>query len=343
MYLRKIQVGPCAYHYIIRESYWNGTCWTYRDLIDLGSNPGSHIHYVGGNGFYFNEFIEERLDELGVNYTSEDLEEIFFPFLKPHIQRILYIFGSSRRTSKNKWHNYSEEKLFEEQKDIHSFDKRRLHFLRCGRVDIGNLNTKAWKFLNILLEKSRDEREAIIEKMEAQLRPREVKSYVYTALNLQEYFSTSILKNHPLALDAERIDEAFLDAICRLNRDREFFRGVPDHDPKVLHPYLKKYVIYFYDYEFGQSIRWDEFIRGIFGSQEHRAYKRMRSRVDIGLDDACSVLGIKRKELKSMSRKELKRIYKKKARETHPDTGGEHEAFIRLTEAYHKLMMHLAS
>ncbi len=338
MYLKRIRKGQ-SYYYIIRESIWTGTCWTYRNLVNLGTDPAEYIHYVGGNGFYFDEFIEEELEKQGVHYSSEELERLFFPFLKPDIQRIISMFNNPRcNPTTNKWKDCSSEELYERQKDVHPFDKRRLHFLRCGRIDIGNLDGRAWKFLNIMLEKSRDERETIIEKMEGQLKPREIKSYVYTAFNLQSYFSSSLLKNHPLALDPEKVDEAFLDALCRLNRDPKFFKGVPDHDPKSLHPYLRKYAIFFFDYEFGQNSSWKDFIKRILGAQEYNAYRRMKNRGNISIQQACQVLEIDEKKLADISLKEIQKVYRKKAKELHPDAGGNHEIFIKLTEAYQTIV-----
>jgi DnaJ-class molecular chaperone len=42
--------------------------------------------------------------------------------------------------------------------------------------------------------------------------------------------------------------------------------------------------------------------------------------------------------LKAMSRRELTRLFRQKAREHHPDTGGQAESFIRLQEAYQSLV-----
>ncbi len=342
MYLKRIRKGQ-SYCYVIRESMWTGTCWTYRNLVDLGADPTKYIHYVGGNGFYFDESIEEQLKKLGVHYSSDELERVFFPFLRPDIQRIISMFSHPQCNSvASKWKGYSNEELYEHQKDVHSFDKRRLHFLRCGRIDIGNLEGRAWKFLNIMLEKSRDERETIIEKMEGQLKPREIKSYVYTAFNLQSYFSSSLLKNHPLALDPQKVDEAFLDALCKLNRDSSFFKGVPDHDPESLHPYLRKYVIFFFDYEFGQNSSWEDFIKRILGAQEYNAYKRMKNKKNLSIQQACNVLEIDEKKLSNLSIKEIQKVYRKKAKELHPDAGGDHEIFIKLTEAYQTVMSYKA-
>lgn len=333
MYIRKIG-SPGKFHYIIRDSFWDGKYWAHRDLFDLGADPTQFIHYVGGNGLYFDEAIEERLTELGVTYTTEDLEEIFFPFLQPHIRRIICMFGSTESPNARRWRKLSTEELAMHHKDLHPFDKRRLHFLRCGRIDMGNLDSRPFKHFNLLLEKSRDEREAIIETMEWELRPREIRTYVYAAFNLQEYFPKSIVRNHPAALNPNRIEEAFLDALCKLNADSFFFRGVSDHNPQFINPYLRKYVIFFFDYEFGRSPGWDEFIRRIISSQEWHAYRRMRSNKNASLAEACKLLEITEEKLQTLSIKQITRIYRKRVK----DAGGDHETFIAVTQAYETIM-----
>jgi len=39
-----------------------------------------------------------------------------------------------------------------------------------------------------------------------------------------------------------------------------------------------------------------------------------------------------------MSRKDFARLYRLKAMELHPDKGGDHDEFVKLTEAYHALL-----
>lgn len=338
MYMKRIRRGT-SYHYVIRESYWNGQSWIYRDLVDLGSDPQTYIHYVGGNGFYFDESIQEQLEAAGVSFSSEDLEAVFFPFIDPYIRRIILNFQHNFRR-----YHFSDDipenatDLLAKQQQLHDFDRRRMHFLRCGRIDMGNLQGRPWKFLNILLDKSRDERETIIEEMEQQLKPKEIKSYIYTAFNLQKYFEDSIVKNHPYALNQERVDEAFCDAICRLNRDKGFFDGVPDHDPASLHSYLRRYVVMYFDSSFEPLFSWDEFIRGIFGARERSAYRKWKNRSNLTVSEACKYLGIDPDQLKNLSAREITKIYRKHAKTLHPDAGGDHEAFIKLTDAYRTLV-----
>ena len=52
--------------YFIRESYRDGDHFLSRDLFDLGTDPAKYIIYPGGNAFYIDPVIEDRLDTLGV-------------------------------------------------------------------------------------------------------------------------------------------------------------------------------------------------------------------------------------------------------------------------------------
>lgn len=194
MYLRRVWDNGCC-RYVIRESYRDGDCWQCRDLFHLGEDPRACIIYPGGNGFYFSEELEDSLQEKGVDYTSRDLEELFFPFLPPHIRRVLTNFGHCGTSGRRRCSLSTEEEL-RAQQELHSFDKRRIHFLRCGRVDIGRLEGRNWPFLNILLEKSRDEIEHIFDEMERRLRLRKSEAIFTRRFKskhiLREIFSSTI-------------------------------------------------------------------------------------------------------------------------------------------------------
>lgn len=92
--------------YFIRESYRDGTCLRSRDLFDLGTDPAKYIIYPGGNAFYIDEAVDDRLRTLSRNYSVDDLDDIFWCFLKPEIREALepyrYIGGTSRRKRTNK-------------------------------------------------------------------------------------------------------------------------------------------------------------------------------------------------------------------------------------------------
>ena len=334
MYLRRTKVGS-AYQYILRDSHWDNGSYRHRDLFALGSDPGAFIHYPGGNGFYFSYELEEALQQEGAEYSQDDLEEVFLPFLKPHIRRLIETFHS--RQTANRWSDCSDAELLRLQSELHTFDKRRLHYLRCGRVDIGRLEGRPWKFLNILLGKSRDEVEHTIELMEQQLPPHEARTYLYTALNLQRYFSGSFTRFQPAALNPEDVDDLFIEEICRLNNDRSFFRGLDGSNGQELHSLLRKYVILYFDNEFERYNGWAEYINYFTVWRQFQG--RVATKPSLSAQEACRCLGIAVGDYKKMSRSQLTRHYRRQAKKLHPDKGGSHEEFIRMTEAYEVLLL----
>ncbi len=333
MYLRQVKVED-GYHYVIRESYRDGDCWKHKDLADLGKSPERFIEYTGGNGFYFNGELEESLQATGAKYSSDDLECLFLPFLNPHIRRIIESFQahSPRRPRRE---TISPHELTRKQQDLHSFDKRRLHFLRCGRVDIGDLDRRPWKFLKVLMEKSRDEIEHTLEGMERALRPHEMRPYLFTALHLQDLFPHHLLRNQPAALDQETVDAYFVEALCSLNNDAGFFAGVDRGNANTLHPYLSKYLILYFDAALERP-HWPDSLREFM--HRRQTSRRLPAAQRMGMDDACKVFGISREEVGKLKDDDLVRMYRRKAKDLHPDRGGDKESFIRMAEAFGCLM-----
>jgi len=335
MYIRR---DISTQDYLLCESYREEDCWKHRVLVNLGQDPGVFVEYPGGNSFYFKEELEDTLRKKAVQYSIEELERLFVPFLDPEIRRIYEMFD--RGVKRKKWKSLTKEELFLRQKGLHPFDKRRLHYLRCGRVNIGNLDTRPWGFLNVLLDKSRDEIEAVIEEMEIELPPLETLPYIYTALNMQRHFLHMLTRFHPWTLDQEKMDRCFVQDICLLNQDPYFFRGVPDHDPSTLHPYLKKYVILYFDgpglaRANGYHHMGDDFL-GSFSY--YRRGAQSARRVSFNDKEACERLGITVEEFSKMSRQELNKAFRLKAKEAHPDAGGDKEEFVAVMEAYKKLL-----
>lgn len=336
MYIRRtVRAGKCRY--LLRESYSQDGEWRHRDILDLGEDPGSYIEYPGGNGYYFKECLEKALSSSGVTYSEDELERVFLPYLPHHVRRVIQQFqGRGPSPCARRWRGVSDEELLRQQGGLHTFDKRRLHYLRCGRVDIGQLEGRSWKFLNVLLGKSRDEIEQTLENMESVLRPQEMKTYIFTAFHLQAHFSRHLLRNEPTALDPERVDEAFLSELCALNRDATFFRGTGQRDVDSLHPYLVKYLIHYFDHDF-ERMHWDGLLRDYLRSRQFRS-RRAVPQTPVSQREACTVLGISEEECRQMSRKELVRLYRERVKKAHPDSGGDHEAFVRLRDAYESLL-----
>lgn len=334
MYLKRIRTDD-GYHYIIRDTYRDNGAWRHRDLLDLGKSPAEWINYPGGNGFYFNPEIEETLDSLGLDYSQEDLEELFLPFINPGIRRMI-----ERSRPRHSPYLLSKACSMDEipryQQELHAFDVRRLHYLKFGHVDMGNIqDTRSWRFLKVLSCKCRDEIEATFDLMERELPQREISIYLYTAFHLQRHFPNHILKNHPIGLSLEEIDACFLEEICQLNHDPEFFKGADEPGNGALHPYLVKYVWMHFDHGFEPENPWDGF-RTNFNRQHY--YSRLPQRPSLELEEAYTLFGITQEKFTKLRKADLVRLYRRKAKKRHPDAGGDHDDFVKLTEAYELLI-----
>jgi len=333
LYLRRVGRNR-GFRYVLRESYRDGEGYRHRDLMDLGTNPEDYIVYPGGNGFYFRPEVEESLRDKGVEYSSRDLDEAFLPFLPPHIRRILGMFDHGSGAARTK-RPHTMEDLRQLQAELHPFDKRRLHYLRFGQMEMGGSQDRWFRFLDVLFRKSRDEIEHILEGMEQRLRPTELRNYLYAALHLAAYFPHHRMRHYPGALDQEKVDRCFLEELCRLNGDSSYFRGTGSPGGKQLDPYLVRYLILYFDYgDWGGNPRWEyahEFARGRFS--------RPRSfRTEPAPREACRVFGVSFETFQAMTRAELIRDYRRKAKESHPDHGGNHDAFVKLSEAFRCLL-----
>jgi len=336
MYLKRHRSGN-AYHHLLSESYWNGECWTHRRLMDLGPDPGAYIEYPGGNSFYINETLIDALAQMGKGDANDALEAVLKPFLDPRIRRIIERF-ERRKNPVKRWREFhSKETLLAYQRNLHPFDKRRLHYLRYGRVHIGDLDGQPRSFLYVLFEKSRDEIEHLIEEMERELPPRELHPYLYTALRLQDRFRHLLTRYHPSTMDPEKLDGYFLDALCRLNQEEGFFKGVNHPDPDSLHPYLVKYLLFYFDNPMGPNMAGDEYVNDFMG--RHRFHRPPQPRPPAtSRRTACRILGISLTEFQQMDRQALIRCYRRLAKKTHPDQGGDESRFVEIKTAYEDLL-----
>ncbi len=319
--------------YYIRESYKDGDCLRSRDLFDLGADPAGYIIYPGGKAFYIDETVDDKLRTLckgRKDYSVEDLDDIFWCFLKPEIRVALeshrHLGRNSRRTGKGKEGN--------RQNEFHIFDKRRVHYLKFGQMDQGRIGRVTPNMFNKLINKSRDELEQYFMEMERALDRSEFKAYVYVIFDLQKYFTELIAKSMPQGLNQNKVDQYFLEEICRLNSDRDFWSGMDTEGN--LHEYMIRYVIMFFDSEYGRSSFLDDYIRDYMDSK--RRYVPPHRSTSVILDEASTIFGVKKDVLKKMSKKALTRIYRQMAQKLHPDKGGEKEKFVKLSEAYNELL-----
>ena len=321
-------------HYVIRESYREADLFLSRDLIDLGPDPVRYIVYPGGNAFYIDTQIEDQLLELGAGNQLHELENIFWRFVDPEIRRVLEPFRSRehRHRMQRKKHTSAEANT----DTLHIFDKRRAHYLKFGQSDQRNLGRIPLKYFGSLLNKSRDEIEYTLMDMEDALNPREYKLYTFTIFNLQHFFYESFAKTQPQMLNQDRVDDFFLDRICRLNSDASFWAGMPTPDSDRLHRHLVRYILMHFDYDYAPGSLLEDYLRQFINSR--RDYRPPYKSRAASLKAAGRILGESVDNLKKMNRREIARLYRRKAQKLHPDKGGDHDKFVKLTEAYHDLI-----
>ena len=319
-------------HYLIRESYQQEDIFLSRDLIDLGPDPTRYIVYPGGNAFYISEIVEDRLIELGAEAGLDELEDIFWRFVHPEIRRILEPFR--RREDRHKANRKNKTPQTKVSNPLHIFDKRRAHYLKFGQSDQRNIERAPLILFRGLHHKSRDEIEQRFMDMEAGLNPREYKTYTYTIFNLQQFFYESFAKNNPQMLSQDKVDEHFIEQICRLSADSDFWAGMKTTDR--LHEYLVRYVLMHFDFDYAPGSFMEDYLRQFINSR--REYRPPVKSAAVSLKKASTILGESKEALKKMSRQDLARLYRRRAQQLHPDKGGDHDKFVDLTEAYHDLM-----
>jgi len=323
MYLARKRIKGTM-HYIIRESYKDNDFLLSRDLFYLGTEPDRYIIYPGGNTFYIDDIVEDKLKQLGLKPVGDELENIFLPFIKPDIKRAQQHF---RQRSFGKKSVFSKKLL---NKNFHLFDRRRVHFLRYGQMDQGRIGIVSPRLFKILHHKSRDEIEQYFMESEQVLRPHEIKSYIFVIFDLQKHFNQSYAKTMPQALDQTMVDEYFIKEICKLNKEEQFWSGMTKQ--ANLHEYLIRYLIMFYDNDYGKNTYLEDIYQEWMDSR--RDFRFSRKKTPVSMDEASTVFGVSETELRQMTKKELTNLYRQKAQKIHPDKGGDHDEFIKLTEAY---------
>ncbi len=324
MYLAQQKTPSGETRFYIRESYQDDEGhWLTRELFDLGTDPELYIVYEGSRAYYFHPEVEDALDAQGVEYTDDELEQIFWPFLDPDIRRVIEDFGGRRRRSKGPT-RWNRKKLAELQKGLHPFDVRRLCFLRFCQIDLESLLRRPLPFLNKLLNKSRDEIEQMIGFMELDLKPFFMRGYLYTIFDLPRRFAPRMTRFIPEQQDDDLLDRYFLEEICLLDSDVDYITSgaVPSHS-EALHPYLQKYLFWYFD------VFYKEPWMGHGASDAAAAYS-----VGSTFKEHLKTMGLSPEEFHRMTEEELKSLFRRKAQLVHPDKGGDHESFIALQRAY---------
>ncbi len=319
--------------YFIRESYKDGNCFRSRDLLELGTNPARYVIYPGGNAYYIDEVVEEALCSLNVTVGADDLEDLFWPFLKPKVRRAME-WGRERAKTRRKERRSKAEEERQIQAQVSEFDRRRIHYLRVGRMDQGNIGRMPVKLYSWLFRKSRDEIEQLFMRMERCLEPVELKNYTYVIFDLQRFFTESWAKKMPQALDQDRVENHFLEELCHLNRDASFWAG--EERGGFLHEYLVRYLVMFFDNDFGPDSFWHDYVKGFMDAR--RTWTPPPRKKFMSFEEASSIFGVTEEALKAMSKRHLVRLFRRMAKELHPDKGGTHEKFVQLTEAYKEIL-----
>jgi hypothetical protein len=92
----------------------------------------------------------------------------------------------------------------------------------------------------------------------------------------------------------------------------------------------------YFDHDFASGSLMEDYLRHFINSR--RDYRVPDATFAFTFQKASTAFGETEEVLKKMSRKEFARLYRLKALELHPDKGGDHDEFVKLTEAYHALL-----
>lgn len=315
------------YRFVIRESYWDRDCYRSRDLVDLGPDPAQYIVYPGGRAYYIDPDLEDRIRDQGTEPDPDNLDDLLWPFVDKDIRHAVGVFRERQAPP-------AAPTAHDNQQPMHLFDKRRVHFLRFGRMDQGPIGRVPAKLFRPIRNRSRDEIEQYFLQAERILKAHERKAYVYVIFDLQRFFSELCAKAMPEALDPEAVDTYFLQELCRLNADEAFWAGMPRQDH--LRPYLVHYLTMYFDLDYGRS----NVLENLFNQfrNAHRRHKWPAPKNRVSFTTASLIFGVAAGTLKQMNRREFSRLFRQKAMELHPDQGGRPRDFIRLSEAYKSIM-----
>jgi hypothetical protein len=332
LYLARTVLGGRP-RYSVRQSYPDatGNFLRHREIFDLGHDPGEFLVYPSDHTFYVRDDLVEAAAALVAGDAAQLLEEILWPFVRKEVRDKLAPFRDRDRSRTITRVTAAEQEAID--RELHLFDRRRLHYLWYGAPDQSGLFRMPAKLCRRLLGKSRDEKEQFFITREMALYADEVKQYLFTVFNLQHHFTESFARILPQALDQESLDTFFIEELCRLSRDDAFWQGMEPADG--LQPYLTRYLILFFDYDFREADAVNDFIRQFMDS--HRQFRFPQRKSAMSMEQASGIFDEPAERLAKLSKKELTRLFRKKAKELHPDTGGDQEKFVRLREAFEEL------
>ncbi|MBE0583472.1 MAG: J domain-containing protein [Desulfofustis sp.] len=324
--------------YEIRQSLFNPDrqCYESQLIFDLGPDPATFISCITDDICYFSEELCACLEHVGTSNPTTVLEELLWDFLPAEERRRLEIFRYRGRIALRP---LSREDRAAIEHDIHLFDRRRLYYLRYGAVDQSRISRLNPKLYRPLLQKSRDEREFYFRNLEKVLHANELKTYVFAIFDLQRHFSQSYSATMPEALNQIEIADRFVADLCALSSDPSFWYAHPPAES--LQEHLIRYLIMFFDYGYGRRSLFDDFLREFMG--RHRTFRWPDRKPAISTDAVEAIFETKWQLLQAMSKRELTRLYRRRAKQLHPDSGGDHLQFIELNAAYASLIVRKSS
>jgi hypothetical protein len=299
--------------------------------LDLGSDPALFVVYPGGNAFYIDQVVTDSLEASGAEVDDVELENLFWRFIRPDIRSALEAFRQREERSRESRRKPTPSVS---AGPCHIFDRRRIHFLKFGQIRQHGLDRLPLRLLRFLHRRSRDEIEQKFIEMERVLRPTEVKAYAYTVFDVQQFFPQSFARNTPEFLDPVEADRRFVKELCRLNRDPLFWDGMPTEDTP--HEYLRRYLFMYFDYDFAPRSFMAEYLRDFINRR--REYRMPARSGNVSIEEAGRLFAETPDTLKNMSRKDLIRLYRRRALKLHPDTGGDHQQFLKLSAAFQTLL-----
>ncbi len=319
--------------YFLRLSCWDDTlkCMVSRQVFDLGTDPEKYIVYIGEQGFYIAEELIDQIDTV-IDNAEDLLEKLLYIFVNPLVRRNLERF-KSRKDMRSAPLNAKQEEAIRHELD--DFDRRRLHYLLYGSIDQSRLYQLPGKVARKLLGMSRDQREQyFVEQERGSLHEEEVRNYLFAIFHLSRFFDQSYVSQAPQMLEEEKVDTYFIQELCALDDKKSFWQGM-QRGPG-LPEYLKRYACLWIDYQYGGNPLLDDYLRRFMN--DHRKFSFPESAEKITKEEYQEIFGASYDELKKMNKRELTRLYRQKAMRLHPDTGGDHDVFVRLTEAYQRLL-----
>jgi hypothetical protein len=329
---REVMAHPPAF--FLRLSCWDEVqqCLVSRQIFELGRHPEDYIVTIGEQGFYISEELIEAIAPT-VDNAEKRLEELLYPFVTPLIRRHLERFrGRSQQGSSTPLTMDQEEAI---QREIHDFDRRRLHYLLYGAIDQGRLYQLPAKVARRLLGMSRDQREQyFVEQERGSLAEEEVRNYLFAVFHLARFFQQSYARQAPQMLESDEVDGFFIQELCGLAASTSFWHGMATADG--LPQYLQRYLCLWVDYDYGGNPLLAEHIRRFMN--DHRTFRFPESAQAMSSQEYQELFKADLPALTKMSKRQLTRLYRQQAMRLHPDTGGDHEIFVRLTEAYNRLL-----